>query len=55
MLVAGLGVLWCAAFWPWYRDRPEQMRSVNEAERRRIAAGRAACRPGTARSPGGGC
>ncbi len=40
-LVAGLGVLWCAVFWPWFRNRPEEMRSVNEAERKLIASGRA--------------
>src|SRR5262249_38104628 len=31
-LLAGLGVLWCAFFWPWFRDRPEQHPAVNEAE-----------------------
>lgn len=40
VLVAGLGVLWCAVFWPWFRNRPEQMASVNDAERKLIAAGR---------------
>ncbi len=39
-VLAGLGVVWCAAFWPWFRNRPEQMRQVNEAERELIAAGR---------------
>ncbi len=32
-LIAGLGLLWCALFWPWFRNRPEEMRQVNEAER----------------------
>lgn len=41
ILVAGLGVLWCAAFWPWFRNQPEGMRRVNAAECRLIAAGRA--------------
>jgi MFS transporter, ACS family, glucarate transporter len=41
-ILAGLGVVWCAAFWPWFRNRPEQMRHVNIAERELIAAGRVA-------------
>jgi sugar phosphate permease len=41
VLIAGLGVLWCAAFWPWFRNRPEEMRQVNAAERQLITAGRA--------------
>jgi len=40
LLIAGLGLLWCGLFWPWFRDRPEEMRQVNEAERKLIAAGR---------------
>jgi MFS family permease len=40
-IMGGLGVLWCAAFWPWFRNRPGQMKSVNEAELALIAAGRA--------------
>ena len=40
-LLAGLGVLWCAAFWPWFRNRPEDNPHVNEAERALIVAGRA--------------
>jgi sugar phosphate permease len=39
-ILAGLGVVWSAAFWPWFRNRPEEMRSVNAAERELIAAGR---------------
>lgn len=39
-IMAGLGILWSAAFWPWFRNRPEEMRSVNAAERERIASGR---------------
>jgi MFS family permease len=42
VLLGALGLLWCAAFWPWFRDRPEQMKQVNAAELDRIAAGRAA-------------
>jgi sugar phosphate permease len=41
-VMAGLGVLWCAAFWPWFRDRPEEMVQVNAAERELIAARRPA-------------
>jgi sugar phosphate permease len=47
-----LGILWTAAFWPWFRNRPEGMPQVNAAERARIAAGRAAAPPpGAARIP----
>lgn len=41
-LLAGLGVLWCTLFWPWFRDRPEEMSQVNAAERALIASGRPA-------------
>ena len=37
-----LGVVWCAAFYPWFRDNPADKPGVNEAERRLIAAGRSA-------------
>ncbi len=40
VLVAGLGLIWCLCFWPWFRNRPEQKFSVNEAERQLIASGR---------------
>lgn len=40
-LVSGLGVLWCLAFWPWFRNRPENMANVNAAELAFIAHGRA--------------
>jgi MFS family permease len=40
VLLAGLGLLWCAAFWPWFRNRPGEMRQVNAAERERIESGR---------------
>jgi sugar phosphate permease len=39
-IIGLLGVLWCAAFWPWFRNRPEEMKGVNDAERELIAAGR---------------
>jgi MFS family permease len=37
-----LGVLWCAAVWPWLRNRPEEMKRVNDAERAWIAGNRMA-------------
>jgi MFS family permease len=37
---AGLiGVGWCIAFYPWFRDNPADMRSVNSAELRLIQTG----------------
>jgi MFS transporter, ACS family, glucarate transporter len=39
-VVAGLGVVWAAAFWPWFRNRPEEKRGVNAAETTLIRAGR---------------
>ncbi len=42
VLLGVLGLLWCGAFWPWFRDRPEAMPEVNQGERELIAAGRAA-------------
>jgi sugar phosphate permease len=33
LLLAGLGLLWCACFWPWFRDRPDEHPAVNDAER----------------------
>jgi sugar phosphate permease len=41
VLAAGLGFAWCAIFWPWFRNRPENMTQVNPAELALIAAGRA--------------
>jgi nitrate/nitrite transporter NarK len=40
VVVAGLGLVWCGWFWLWFRNEPEQMRQVNEAERKVIRAGR---------------
>jgi MFS family permease len=42
VLFAILGVVWCALFWPWFRNRPEDLASVNRGERDLIAAGRPA-------------
>ncbi|HEV3120229.1 MAG TPA: MFS transporter [Gemmataceae bacterium] len=39
-IIAGIGVLWCLAFWPWFRNRPEEMPGVNSAERLLIIKGR---------------
>jgi sugar phosphate permease len=41
-ILAGLGLVWCAAFWPWFRNRPGEMQRVNPAERALIDAGRSA-------------
>src|SRR5216683_790326 len=39
-IVTGLGILWCVLFWPWYRNRPEEMRQVNLQEKQIIESGR---------------
>src|SRR5262245_41773865 len=31
-IFGSIGVLWCILFWWWFRDRPEQNASVNQAE-----------------------
>lgn len=36
-LVAGLGVVWSALFWLWFRNRPDEMRRLNAAELKLIA------------------
>jgi sugar phosphate permease len=41
-LLAGLGLVWCALFWPWFRNRPSEMSQVNDAERALLEAGRPA-------------
>lgn len=40
-ILAGIGIVWCVVFWPWFRDTPEEMPRVNAAERTLITAGRA--------------
>jgi sugar phosphate permease len=40
-LLALLGLLWCAVFWPWFRNKPEEMPLVNAAECNFIASNRA--------------
>jgi sugar phosphate permease len=42
VLVAGLGLVWAAGFWPLYRGHPEETPRVNAAELAIIAAGRGA-------------
>lgn len=39
-ILASVGFVWCAAFWPWFRNTPREMRGVNETELRTIEAGR---------------
>ncbi len=41
VLLAGLGAAWCAACWPWFRNRPEASPAVNDAELLLITEGRA--------------
>ena len=56
VLVAALGLAWCAWFWPWFRNRPEEMPQVNLPERTLIESGRGhRPGPGMARSLGVGC
>jgi sugar phosphate permease len=47
--LALLGVVWAAGFWLWFRNRPEEMPAVNDAERALISSGRAA--PAVAKEP----
>ena len=42
VLAALLGFAWCAVFWPWFRNRPEEMSRVNAAELALITSGRVA-------------
>ena len=42
VILAVPGLLWCAVFWLWFRNRPAEMPQVNEAERQLIAEGRPA-------------
>jgi ACS family glucarate transporter-like MFS transporter len=43
--IAGLGLVWAAGFWPWFHNRPAEMKQVNAAELARIAGGRVAPPP----------
>ncbi len=40
VMIACLGLIWCSIFWPWFRNRPEEMPQVNRLERKLIEAGR---------------
>jgi sugar phosphate permease len=44
-VLAGLGLLWATFFWPWFRNRPEEMSNVNPAELALITSERAARAP----------
>jgi MFS transporter, ACS family, glucarate transporter len=46
VILAVLGGIWCAGFWPWFRNRPEEMPQVSAQERKLIGAGRST-RPGS--------
>jgi MFS family permease len=46
-----LGLLWCLAFWWWFRDRPEQKAGVNEAEIELIRRGEGPGESATLRVP----
>lgn len=39
-LLSGLGLVWCAFFWTWFRNRPDKVPRVNAAERALIELGR---------------
>jgi ACS family glucarate transporter-like MFS transporter len=43
--LAAVGAVWVGLFWPWFRNRPEEMPGVNAIERKRIAAGRSDVKP----------
>jgi MFS transporter, ACS family, glucarate transporter len=38
-VLTGLGVVWCAVFWPWFRNQPTEKPEVNAAERDLIMSG----------------
>lgn len=41
-IMSALALVWCAGFWPWFRDQPAMKRGVNRAELDLIATGREA-------------
>src|SRR6185295_12374832 len=49
-LLGGLGAVWAVAFGLWFRNRPEEKDSVNDAERTLIRSGRR-CRVDLRREP----
>jgi sugar phosphate permease len=38
--LAAVGFAWCAVFWPWFRNTPEEMPGVSRGEIERITSGR---------------
>jgi MFS family permease len=50
-LFGALGIAWCVLFAVWFRNRPEQKATVNEAELKLIQAGRADTEAGHAHVP----
>jgi MFS family permease len=49
-IIGGIGVVWALAFYYWFRDRPEEMRSANQAEAELV---RADSGPGSIHEDGG--
>jgi MFS family permease len=47
-----LGVFWCLAFYPWFRDDPAQKKSVGAAELQHIQSGRGPITAGHHMEPG---
>ncbi len=41
VLLSVIGLVFCFLFWPWFRNRPDEMPSVNAAERKLIQSERA--------------
>lgn len=39
-VLTAIGIVWCLVFWPWFRNRPEDMPRVNAAEHSLIVGGR---------------
>ena len=39
-ILASVGFVWCAVFWPWFKGTPEVMPGVNAEELKLIASGR---------------
>ena len=52
-ILGGIGVVWCVVFWFWFRDRPDQHSSTNEAERDMILGSAALAEVGHANVPWG--
>ncbi len=55
-ILAAVGFVWAALFWPWFRGAPELMPGVNAVELQTIASGRCSARTkDISRSPGDAC